>query len=204
MKIWIPDSTCINLLWNMLHSELLIRHPLPVQLYPQQPGGYTGWIKVRHLVVHIDKLLILGNHSVLGIRVVVDSSVSGYLDIQKSQPVLESHFILMLIRTLNLFNKNVSGSRLWMFPSPPQKSSIICKWYLLNACTMYVHLKYMFCEELVFMRGFAWYITINPDLESWIVADLMDTDPKHYIKKLHTSKTKRGKLTLIIVSSLPF
>ena len=46
---------------------------------PEQPRRDPRLIKVRHLVVDVDELLVLGDHRVLRVRVVVDGRVGRHL-----------------------------------------------------------------------------------------------------------------------------
>ena len=66
----------IDLLGNLFHCQLLVCHPLSVQFKTQQPGGYACGVKIRHLIVDIDKLLVLGDNCVLGVWIIVDGCVS--------------------------------------------------------------------------------------------------------------------------------
>ena len=65
----------VDLLADLLHGQFLVRHPLPVQLDPEQPGRDSRLVKVRHLVVDVDELLVLSDDRVLRVRVVVDGGV---------------------------------------------------------------------------------------------------------------------------------
>lgn len=71
--------TCIDLLCNLLHSQFAIGHVLAVELNAQEPWRNAGDVKVGHLVINVYPLLVLLHHSVLGVRVVVDSSVGRHL-----------------------------------------------------------------------------------------------------------------------------
>ena len=90
----IPESQ-VNLLRDVLHSQLLVRHPLVVQLDPEQPGDDVGHIEIRHLVVHVHPILILGDDRLLGVRVVVDSRVARHVTQGR---VLESTQDLVMMR----------------------------------------------------------------------------------------------------------
>ena len=86
----------IDLLRDLLHCEPLVCHPLSVQLnptentelasitleyiteLPEEPVTDPVGIKVRHLVVNVDKHLVLGDHSVLGVRIVVNRRVRSH------------------------------------------------------------------------------------------------------------------------------
>lgn len=94
----IPGLTSIDLFGNLLHGQLPVSHVLPVQLHPQKPGGDSGHIKVRHLIIDIHPLLILGHHGALGVGVIVDGRVGGHLPqccvFQAAQNILEKRGIL--------------------------------------------------------------------------------------------------------------
>ena len=65
---------------------------------PEKPRGDPGGVKVRHLVVHIDKLLILGNDGVLWIRIIINSSICSHLNKLKTEKYnLMKCFILFTI-----------------------------------------------------------------------------------------------------------
>ena len=49
--------------------------------WPEEPGRDPRGIKVRHLVVDVHELLVLGDHGVLRVGVVVDRGVGRHLNI---------------------------------------------------------------------------------------------------------------------------
>lgn len=73
-----PSLTSIDLFSNLFHRQLAISHVLPVQLHSQKPGGDSGHIKIRHLIVDIHPFLILCHHRALGVWVIVDSCVGSH------------------------------------------------------------------------------------------------------------------------------
>lgn len=73
--IQILSKVAGDLVRDLLHRQLLVRHPLAVQLETEEPGGDARGVKVGHLVVHVDKFLVLLNDRVEGLGVVVDGSV---------------------------------------------------------------------------------------------------------------------------------
>ena len=83
---------CVDLLGDLFHAELAIGHPLPVKLNPEEPGRDAGGIKVRHHVVEVDPVLVLGDDRALRFGVVVDGRVGGHLTeggvLQATQDVL--------------------------------------------------------------------------------------------------------------------
>ena len=68
-----------DLVRDLLHGQLLVSHPLAVQLQSEQPGRDPGHVKVGHFVVDIDKLLVLWNDSVERVGVVIDGCVGSHL-----------------------------------------------------------------------------------------------------------------------------
>ena len=54
----------------------------PAVQVPEKPGGNPCRIKVRHLIVNVDELLVLVDDGVLRVRVVVDCRVSSDLQYQ--------------------------------------------------------------------------------------------------------------------------
>ena len=64
-----------DLVSDLLHCQLLVRHSLSVQFKTEEPGGDTGRVKVGHFIVDIDKLLIFRDDSVLGFWIVVNCCV---------------------------------------------------------------------------------------------------------------------------------
>jgi len=109
----VPES-CVYLLTDVLHSESLVSHPLPVQLDPEKPGRDTTGVEVRHLIVDVDELLVLCYNRVLRVWVVVDGSVGG--DLPESS-VLQSaqHGLSLLSVPGSVSNKEDSKRRsLWV------------------------------------------------------------------------------------------
>lgn len=76
------QPTNIDLLCDLLHSQLPVSHVLAVELDAQQPRGNACHIEVRHLIVDVDPLLVLGHHRVLRVGVVIDGSVGCHLQIK--------------------------------------------------------------------------------------------------------------------------
>lgn len=68
-----------DLVRDLLHGQLLVRHPLAVKLQSEKPGGDTGGVKVRHLIVDIDKLLVFSHNCIEGLGVIVDGRVGRHL-----------------------------------------------------------------------------------------------------------------------------
>ena len=46
-----------DFLGDLFHGQLLVRHPLPVQLDTQQPGGNARHVEIGHFVVHVHEIL---------------------------------------------------------------------------------------------------------------------------------------------------
>ena len=63
----------------MLHGQFSVSHALAVELDAEQPRGDTGGVKVGHLVVEVDPVLILHDDGVLRLGVVVDGGVRRHL-----------------------------------------------------------------------------------------------------------------------------
>lgn len=77
--VQIISETGIDLFRNLFHGQLLIRHTLAVQLDTQQPGRDSRRVKIGHFVVHVDELLILGDHRPLWVWIVVDGGICRHL-----------------------------------------------------------------------------------------------------------------------------
>ena len=89
-----------DLISNLLHRQLLVGHPLSVQLKTKEPWGDTGHVKVRHFIVDIDKLLVFGNDCVLRFGIVVDCCVG--CDLTQSGVLNATENILYTCRVWNM------------------------------------------------------------------------------------------------------
>jgi len=64
-----------DLLRDLLHGQLLVRHALAIQLDAQQPRGQLAYLEVRHVIVDLDPLIVLLDHRILRVWIVVDGRV---------------------------------------------------------------------------------------------------------------------------------
>jgi hypothetical protein len=77
--VQIVSESSVDLLCDRVHRQLLVSHPLPVQLDPEEPGTESLGVDARHLVVDVHPLVVLLDHRVGGVRVVVYCSVGSHL-----------------------------------------------------------------------------------------------------------------------------
>lgn len=59
--VQVVTETSVDLLGDLFHGKFLVRHSLSVEFDTEKPWGDLCRIEVRHFVVDVDELLILGD-----------------------------------------------------------------------------------------------------------------------------------------------